>query len=480
MRRALWLGLLLGTVALTGCEGIREAFSPQANMVAVAAGRRLPTDRVVALLTRIPGTPQPEAASLVADLWVDLQLFAQARIEGTLPGDSLAVERIMWPQLLQGRMRAWQDTLAARRPPLTDEVVDSAYAEGTARLFQHVIVVPEGVTARDSTTARARITSLLAQARRGADFGGLARQNTDMSREDQGFLPVGPRGQFVPEFEEAAWQLAPGEVSDVVESSFGFHLIRRTPVDEARPRMTEYLQQSVSQRLDSLYIADLARANDLKVQANAPQLMRDAAGDLDAARRSSRRIATFGRAALTVSDFARWMEALPPGAPRQFVQQPDSVLRVFAEGLAQNQLVIRQIDSAGIEVPVATWQALELAYRATVDQMAQGVGLMDSVVADTTLPAAQRLDSASSRIERYLDLLVSGEVQYRPFPSPLSTLLRERGRYRINRAGITRALELATAQARADSAADPGGGGPPPVIQPAPGGPPVPGAEPGR
>lgn len=478
MRRTLWIGMLAGTVALTGCEGIREAFSPQANMVAVAGGRRLPTERVVGLLARIPGTPQPEAAALVADLWVDLHLFAEARIKDRLGDDSTTVERVMWPQLLQGRMRAWQDTLAARRPPLTDAVVDSAYTEGTTRLFQHVIVVPEGTTARDSANARSRITSALAQARRGADFGVLARQNTDMSREDQGFLPVGPRGQFVPEFEEAAWQLAPGEVSDVVETSFGFHLIRRTPLEEARPRLLEHLQQALAQRQDSVYIAGLAQAHGLKVQANAPQLMRDAAGDLDAARRSNRRITTFTGGGLSVSDFARWMEALPPGAPRQLAQQPDSVLRVFAEGLSQNQLVVRQIDSAGLRVPEATWQAIQLAYRATVDQMAQAIGLMDSVVADSTLPEAARLDSASARIERHLDLLVTGEAQYRPFPAPLSTMLREQGRYRINRAGLTRALELATAQHRADSAA--GAGAPPPPMQPAPGGPPVGGPDTGR
>jgi hypothetical protein len=105
------------------------------------------------------------------------------------------------------------------------------------------------------------------------------------------------------------------------------------------------------------------------------------------------------------------------------------------------------------------------------------MGLTDSAVADSTLPKAARLDSAASRVNRFMDQLLAGQAQFRPLPPPLAGHLREEGEYRINKAGLTRAIELATAKWKADSAAEAGKA--PAAIQPAPGGPPVGGADSG-
>lgn len=478
MRRSVWFVVAAGTVALAGCEGLKDAFSPQANVVATAAGRKLETDRLVALLANVPsGDVTADGARFLAGLWVDLNLFADARIGGPLaPGqpDSAIALRSMWPQALQGRIQAWQDTLAARRPAPSPASADSAYDAGDARLFQHIIVQPAGATAKDTAAARGKIAGMLAQVRKGADFGTLAGQNADASRSDKGFLPVGPRGQFVKEFEDAAWALQPGQVSDVVQSSFGYHLILRTPKAEAQPRFLAYLKQSGGQRADSVYIADLTKANGLKMVPDAGAKLKTAVTDLEAARKNTTRLASFSKGAFTVADFAKWMEALPPGASQQIQAQPDSILSRFVEGLAQNTLVERQMDSAKLAIPAANWQALVLAHRATVDQLAAAIGLSEGFVADTAQPIAARRDSAAAKVEVFLDQLVAGQAQFRPLPGSLSGYLRENGKYRLNRAGLARAIELIQAKHKADSAAGklqpPAQQGP---VQPAPGGPPV-------
>ncbi|HET8623830.1 MAG TPA: hypothetical protein VFM14_09735, partial [Gemmatimonadales bacterium] len=74
---------------------------------------------------------------------------------------------------------------------------------------------------------------------------------------------------------------------------------------------------------------------------------------------------------------------------------------------------------------------------------------------------------------QYFDGLVSGKVRMRPVPSALGTLLRERGRYRVDEVGVSRGFDLAQAtRAKSDSSARPAPGGT--GVQPAPGGPPVP------
>jgi parvulin-like peptidyl-prolyl isomerase len=82
---------------------------------------------------------------------------------------------------------------------------------------------------RSKDEALAAITSFKDELKEGADFSQLARQFSDCpSGEEGGDLGRFGRGMMVPEFEEATFSLQPGEVSDVVETPFGFHLIQRT------------------------------------------------------------------------------------------------------------------------------------------------------------------------------------------------------------------------------------------------------------
>lgn len=82
---------------------------------------------------------------------------------------------------------------------------------------------------RTRDEARARAEEVLRALQAGQDPDALARQYSDdpSAERNGGDLGLVARGQLVPAFEEAAFALKPGETSDIVESPYGFHIIRR-------------------------------------------------------------------------------------------------------------------------------------------------------------------------------------------------------------------------------------------------------------
>lgn len=125
-------------------------------------------------------------------------------------------------------------------PPVTDAQVREFFQQNREQFndrpasvsFRQIVVAPQ---ASDTARARARATAeeVLALAREGEDFAQLARRFSDDpgSATQGGDLGWFRRGQMVNEFEQAAFSLRPGQISDIVESPFGFHIIK---VERAR------------------------------------------------------------------------------------------------------------------------------------------------------------------------------------------------------------------------------------------------------
>lgn len=144
--------------------------------------------------------------------------------------------------------------------PVTPEQVTQFYEQNPAEFQQgervrasHILIgFPQNADAAAKEEARVRAAAVLSQVEAGNDFATLAKQSSEDpgSGANGGDLGYFERGQMVGPFEEVAFSLAPDQASDLVESPFGYHIIRvidkqaaRTiPLTEVRPQVQQFLE----------------------------------------------------------------------------------------------------------------------------------------------------------------------------------------------------------------------------------------------
>lgn len=138
---------------------------------------------------------------------------------------------------------------------------------------RHILIRPDGEGDEAEAEARAEAEGLLRQLRAGADFAELAREHS----EDTATAPRGgdlgyrPRGRSPAAYDEVAFELAPGTVSDVVQTPLGFHILEvlgtregDVPEDEAKLELAE-----------DLYREDVGVTRAREAAAEALELLRD-------------------------------------------------------------------------------------------------------------------------------------------------------------------------------------------------------------
>ncbi len=141
----------------------------------------------------------------------------------------------------------------------------------------HILLNTAG---KDEAAVRKQAEDILAKVKAGGDFAALARQYSEDegSKANGGDLDFFSRGRMVPEFEEAAWALVPGQVSELVKSQFGFHIIKlvekRAGSTRTLAEVQPQIQQQLAQQISDQQIVDQAAGLEDRIKN---------AGDLDEA-----------------------------------------------------------------------------------------------------------------------------------------------------------------------------------------------------
>ena len=149
------------------------------------------------------------------------------------------------------------------------------FKQGEQLRASHILIrVDETADAATKQKAKARIEALLKRAKGGEDFAKLAKENSaDTSAAQGGDLGFFPRGQMVPAFDQAAFALKPGEISDVVTTQFGYHIIKSVEhkdaatvsLTEVGERVKQFLSNQKKQARADEFITTLKQKSKIEV-----------------------------------------------------------------------------------------------------------------------------------------------------------------------------------------------------------------------
>ena len=156
-------------------------------------------------------------------------------------------------------MKKLIDKELASKIVVTPEEVKAFY-DGNPDVFKtpemvrasHILVkVDKTATAEEKAKALEKIKGIQKRIQGGEDFAKVAKEVSDCpSKDNGGDLNFFQKGQMVPPFENAAFSMKPGETSDIVETEFGYHIIKLTDkkdagtmsFDEVKPRIEQHLK----------------------------------------------------------------------------------------------------------------------------------------------------------------------------------------------------------------------------------------------
>lgn len=170
---------------------------------------------------------------------------------------------------------------------VSDEEIQEFYAnnpqffeQGERVAARHILISTQELTTdAEIADARSRMEAVRQRLVDGADFAQMAREFSEgPSGPDGGDLGVFGRGQMVAPFEEVAFAIEVGEISPIVETQFGFHVLQVTEridaqtidLDEVRPQVEQYLLEEVRNAGAESYVQELRAAADVEILLETP------------------------------------------------------------------------------------------------------------------------------------------------------------------------------------------------------------------
>jgi hypothetical protein len=420
---------LLGVVSLssTGCDGFAEAMTSHTDILARAGGHELTIDEAAAMIApqdRVAAQPQlAQVVDAVANLWVDYTLLATAAAQDSTL-QNVDVDLWMQPRLQQELVWRLRGKVIQVDTAITDEELRAEWEReqtGVQVRARHILLrMPTDATQAQRDSVAALASQLRDRARGGEDFATLAQTfSADGSSSQGGDLGFFTHDQMVAPFSDAAFALQPGEISDVVETPFGLHIIkveeRKTQdFDEVKESFRMTALQRREAQAEEQYITGLTEPLNIEVQDGAVQNAKEMASKPNMqlrGRAASRPLVRYEDGALTAAEFLDIVRAsFSPEQRGQMAAATDDQIKQVLEGLTRNEILIAQAEEEDIRFTEAEQDSVRRQVQASLAMAARQAGLVSIQPQDgeTMHQAVER------RVKTFLEAIMRGEQNLIP------------------------------------------------------------------
>ncbi len=440
---------------LAACDGLKEALTAHVDVVASAGSQELSVDRMAEMMGKSQVPVRREVAQSIADAWVNYHLLGEAAANGDSLTDKKLIDDVMWPVISQTKSQKLYTQLSASWVADTTDLA-SKYETGQLLAARHILFAlppDQGATGSDSVMKRAQ--SVLDRTT-DANFAALAKQyGSDGTKEQGGDLGVFPPAAMVPEFAQAVMGLKPGQIGPLVKTQFGYHIVRRSTYSEVADAFKQQWSQRSRVVAESTWIAGLENGAKVVIEPTFARTVKSIAANPAAHQDDGTAVAKSRLGTFKASQVARWLEGTPnPEQIRgQIGQAPDSLLETFVRNLMRSELILAAADSAKIAMDSTETSELYRSFATILRNAWSGLRIAPAMLADSAKSAAERKTLAPSRVDAYFNKLVKGEEQFIEVPAPLAQALRKKFDWKVNSAGLDRAVAAAqTIRAKEDSA----------------------------
>lgn len=391
MRRVVVPLLVLGFGA---CDAPEPPVSP--NTVARAAGIEFTVDQAAEILAPQSQLPnQPMVVNALANLWVDYFLLARTTAE-----DSTLSNLDLTPLI---EMNVDQELVFRLREEVIE--VDTTFTEAELRQIyetelpgarvraRHILLrIPVGATGAQEDSVRALAESLRNRILGGENFALLAGEFSldPGSAPNGGDLGSFARGEMVPPFEEAAFALEVGDISPVVETSLGLHLIRVDeriipPIDENLDQFALQLRNRRVMEAESTFVAGIIDGAGIEVQSDEFDTARQMASDpeMELTRQAlNRTLVKFNGGTISLRDYQDWIQLRAMGLRNEIRTSADEQMDGLMRNLARERLLVRTANERGIEISQARRDSMSTGIREGVKTVVRQMGFGELAASD--------------------------------------------------------------------------------------------------
>lgn len=389
------------------------------------------------------GQPLPvdtPSARRLAWHWVEATAVASRVVRGDSLLDRDLVTEVTWPRsrrLLALRYLGERIVV----PPMEEDEVTRVYRTGDLRMLAHVL---RGATVEAHPEERQRQREVALGIRRDLVQGGswsdaVARSEDDESRSRNGLLGLVGRGDLDPALEAVAFRLRPGEVSGVVESPAGFHVLYRPRLEDVRPVFTRLLGERRAEEARTDHLRSLVEKSGLSLEEGWEGRARAVARDPWSALDDGRPVARHRGGWMADSVLARYLMGLPPENLASLAQAPAAALRDVVMDAASQELLWMEMHEAGVRLTDAEYAEVRGRYRQTLEELWAGLGLSPR----TPREPARGDEEVGRRVAAYMEAVVARRTEMVPVPPYLAVHLLRGRSWGVSGAGIGAAVETA-------------------------------------